>query len=144
MINEKKLDLSYIAGFFDGEGCINSSKSGLRATITNTDIQVLLLIQEYYKKGKIRSRKLKEFEKRKPCYMLEFWSNDAVEFLYSIYPFLIIKKDQAEIAFEYQKTYRKKAGKGSLKVRAVPKELLLLRESLALKLSNLKHIINVD
>lgn len=145
MIKELKLDPSYIAGFFDGEGCINTSKSGLRATITNTDLEILLLIKEYFNKGKIRQRVLKEWETRKPCFMLEYWSNEAVEFLNIVYPFLIVKKEQARLAFEYQNTYRRKTkGKGTFGIKAIPKEMLLLREDLAIKIKRLKHEKTID
>lgn len=140
MINEPKLDLSYIAGFFDGEGCVNISKSGLRATITNTDINVLLLIQKCYSKGKIRSRKLKDGEKRKPCYMLEFWSGDASLFLQSIIELLIIKKEQAEIGLLYQTTFRKKkVGRGFFGPKRLPEENRILREFYENKLKYIKH-----
>ena len=103
------------------------------------------MIQKIYSKGKIRARKLKEFEKRKPCYMLEFWSNEAVEFLQSIYPYLIIKKDQADVAFLYQNTYRRKGfGKGSFGKKEVAVDVLLLRGALDYKLKRMKHEKIVD
>ena len=71
---EKKIDIRYIAGFFDGEGCITFSKimkynpmmkrrypcTTIRMEATNTDFKIMRDIFNYFKIGhliKIKPRK---------------------------------------------------------------------------------------
>ena len=71
---EKKIDIRYIAGFFDGEGCITFSKimkynpmmkrrypcTTIRMEATNTDFKIMKDIFNYFKIGhliKIKPRK---------------------------------------------------------------------------------------
>jgi len=94
---------SYIAGFFDGEGCITAyfpknSHDRVRCviTITNTNKQILTMIQKIYG-GKI----YKHGKINKQCFVLHLSMLNTMDFLYDICDYLIDKKVQAELAIEF-------------------------------------------
>lgn len=103
------LSKEYIAGFFDGEGCItiHSRNYQLRLLIGNTYINVLKNIQDTCG-GRIYRNEKKKYKKL--SYVWETSSNNAISFLESILPYLIVKKEEALIAldFERTKTYKKR------------------------------------
>ena len=90
----------YIAGFFDGEGCIGSSNDCYGnlhyvISIVQKPIKVLKLIRIFLLKRDIECSIY--FQKTNKCYQLCVTSriNQAM-FLNRILPFLIVKKDKAE------------------------------------------------
>lgn len=96
------ITLQWLAGFFDGEGCIGLHKGGSRstanyhprATITNTDLPTLKAIQVQYG-GTIHEATKKG--STKPCWILAWSNQKALAFLRLISPHLIVKKSQAEV-----------------------------------------------
>lgn len=114
----KKTDLAYIAGLFDGEGCIgiylNQSKRTvggrklshyrLACVVALTDEFLIHLLQMHFG-GEFYTCK-----KRKDTYRIAYrwsvYSKRALAFLEAVLPYLRIKKPQAEIAIEFQKTMR--------------------------------------
>ena len=98
-----KEELIYLAGFFDGEGCITISrirdKSGsLILMISNTNKTIIKLIAKWFK-GDIMY--IKQKDNRKEAWTFKAYSQDAEIFLKAIYPYLLIKKEQAHIGLEY-------------------------------------------
>lgn len=98
--------IAYIAGFFDGEGCVHiggrrrNTSYNLEVSIANTNKDILLWIQSIYG-GYIKNvRKAKE--RHTQCYNWRVVSNQAILFLESIYPFLRIKHNQADGAMAFQ------------------------------------------
>lgn len=99
------ITLEYLAGFFDGEGCVNITTRGkskqvaLRVMIVNTDPTILQEIQQVYggflSKPRINKRGWKAFRQ------LTFVGDSAVGLLSTLLPFLRIKKRQAELAIEF-------------------------------------------
>ena len=97
------MNLAYVAGFFDGEGCVSfcrvRSSFYPRVLITNTDLYVLKEIQNKFG-GDIR--KLVGRKKNwKQCYMLRICWSSAVDFLDKISPYLRIKDRQAHTVFAW-------------------------------------------
>ena len=99
------LSLEYIAGFFDGEGCINiyssSSRRGhvrtrLRASIGNTDRRPLDAIRGKFG-GQIRTLR----GHNRPVFVLVWNGATAASLLDALRPFLIVKATQADLAKEY-------------------------------------------
>lgn len=108
IVTKKELNLSYIAGLFDGEGCISihSSKNSFTVYvgIEMRDSLALKKIQSIFG-GKIGV----VHNKKKNCTMrrIRFSSRLAAKFLRSVYPFLTVKKKQAKVALDmldYRKT----------------------------------------
>jgi hypothetical protein len=89
-------DVLYIAGFFDGEGHIGINKGtggsfSLRMEMTQKDRGVLEYIKKVSGIGKIYKRK-------DGFYILRFGAREARVFLNNIFPYLRVKKPQAEVA----------------------------------------------
>ena len=49
------MNWEYIAGFFDGEGCIYIKNSKVRLQLTQKPIEVLVIIQKFLKENDINS-----------------------------------------------------------------------------------------
>ncbi len=107
MISE--IELSYLAGFFDGEGTVNISRPKssrmphtLYVSIANTDLEVIKKLPSIFG-GSTYMKKRVESHHRP----LMVWSAPALSgqgFLKAVLPYLKIKKRQAEIAIEFQGT----------------------------------------
>lgn len=100
----------YIAGFFDGDGCIryntHNDKRGfsyveLVVHITSTDKTVLDSIQNHLKCGKIYETGNHK-NGWKHCYRLSFTKKaDMLIVLNKLYPYSIIKKEEFEKAIKF-------------------------------------------
>ena len=95
----------YIAGYFDGEGCVRLTTSktgtgGIHVFITNTYRPFLIYLKGVY--GGNTTTRNKENEKHKTCYQWRLSNKkEALVFLIDILPFLNEKREQAEIAIDY-------------------------------------------
>lgn len=96
--------IAYIAGFFDGEGCIRIKKANqggnsyfVIAHITNSNISILQQIQDLFG-GAIRKQ---EKGVNKTVYNLCISTSEAVDFLKTLSPFLQEKKEQALLAIKF-------------------------------------------
>lgn len=100
MTNE---ELAYIAGIFDGEGCINfTSLKGYvypRVVVSNTDYRIIKHLSTSFGGAIIKLKKTNEKWKDSWQWMLA-WSA-AIDFLEQIYPWLLLKRHQAEVVFAY-------------------------------------------
>lgn len=103
-------EAAYIAGFIDGEGCI-SVKTGkrdardyvLRLRIVQTQYDVLFWIKTICGVGTIYKRPI-DHRHLKPVWELSFNGRDALFVLQQTYPFLKVKRLQAEAAFKFKQT----------------------------------------
>lgn len=100
------LDVRYVAGFFDGEGCIVISyseaspkrsyrKMSLMVSVAQKNPEVLYLIRGMFG-GQI------QINKRTGCHSLRWSPRAGGIFLKEIYPYLVVKKKQAELALQYR------------------------------------------
>ena len=142
MFKVKNTKLAYLAGFFDGEGCISITKGknhlgniqySLRVIVSNTNDYVLQLYKFSFGE-RIQKRKHNKPEWR-DCYAWELSSNRAYDFLKCVYPYLALKKPQADLAFEFQKNQSNYAG-SNLKLN--DKELSI-REAQRILMQDLKR-----
>jgi hypothetical protein len=123
MARLQRLSMSYIAGLFDGEGCIRYHASTPHAFITSCYPHHLAMIQRDFGFGTFRSLKSSRAG-RKSAYRLEFYGDNAIKFITAIRPFLIEKGYQADIM---------------LSIRELPKRSSI-RTSLMYELSAAKKI----
>ena len=99
------IKLSYIAGLFDGDGCVSfqASKGSLapylRINISNSCRFVLEFVVNTLHKGTVRLI-YPATTKRKPMYVWACRSKEAAEVLERIFPYLIIKREQAMVGVE--------------------------------------------
>ena len=97
-MEEKLLDVKYIAGFFDGEGCVSlytdSEGTNHQVTVAQNDVRPLDAILEAFPGGHIyRYRR---------CYYLAYCGRKALPFVRAIKPYTIVKFDGlAEYLREY-------------------------------------------
>ncbi len=112
MLKEK--ELGYIAGIIDGEGTIHINRSkgrngevnylyDLIVAVSNCDKRMIDYL--FYKfKGSV-SKDKRPF--RRTCFRWLICSKQAEIFLAIIYPYLICKKEEVDIAMEFRDTYTK-------------------------------------
>ena len=98
------IDLSYIAGLFDGEGCVNITKRqsrnscSVRAKVYNSYEPIIVWLNSmipanvYFHESKTASKGIWEY-----CLTDYF----AEIFLRAVLPFLHVKSKQAKLAIEY-------------------------------------------
>jgi LAGLIDADG DNA endonuclease family protein len=89
----------YIAGLFDGEGCINLMYSkgsvSVKVSISQKNRSLLELVKEFTQKGGIRSMTNKSC-----CEWSMTKREDVKTFLTAVVPHLILRKTEAEIAIQ--------------------------------------------
>jgi len=90
-----KANLSYIAGFVDGEGFIGYVRGRLMFKISNTNYPILDWIQRITGSGNITELKgITQLRKRRPAYQWSCYGNTARELIKVLKPFLKIKAGQ--------------------------------------------------
>lgn len=94
--------LAYVAGFFDGEGCVNFTRSRggslvLRAFIANTNREMLEAISERLPGGSIVEVG-HGVGHWKRSYQLRYINHHAADFVMAIEPWLFVKAEQAIVA----------------------------------------------
>lgn len=98
-------ELAYLAGIFDGEGCVqlNLWKNSVRvkAEITNTSRTLIDWILATTKVGAVSTRKASG--NRRICYRWCVSCNQAIELLIQIRPWLLIKSAQVDLILEWHK-----------------------------------------
>jgi len=94
-----KEELIYIAGFFDGDGCVSVSQRSLIVNIGNTVKEPLVLVHRFFG-GNITEYQPKG--NRQLTYTWTVYGNNAEDFLKYVLPYLIIKKRVAILGLELQ------------------------------------------
>lgn len=137
-------DLAYAAGIIDGEGCIYLSVNWVRPNgkiryrHLSPRLEVacasLCLIEWLLRKfgGNFGAGKRPN---RKPYYKWSLASNEAETFLRAVYPYLVIKRDQADVLFRFRSTMTKGGG------RRLSDNVIALREDCYRELQRIKRAI---
>jgi len=115
----ERTDLAYMAGIVDGEGfigidscCKRKNKPSayqLRVGVVNTNRELLEWIKENFE-GSVSSRGKPTSIKHKQSYQWRVEAKKAGKLLRLIRPYLIIKREQANIGLEFRATYEKMKG----------------------------------
>jgi len=103
-------EIAYLAGLFDGEGCIHIAKNKprpkgknpyhkLMICIANTNKEIINYLYNTFG-GRVNNNIPRKNEQ--PCQSWFFYSQYAKVFLKMIFPFLRIKRKQAKIAIVFQ------------------------------------------
>lgn len=117
------LDIRYVSGLFDGEGWITIVKQQLGGYghyndhyvryqlaigIGMTNKPVIEKMHRQFGGGFIHKRpNLVKLPKARLAYMWKITSQPAADFLKLAAPHMVVKKDEAEVAIEFQKHVRK-------------------------------------
>lgn len=117
MKNMTEAELAYLAGIIDGEGniAIHTRAAGSQGSVAqeyknvmkvaNTDLRLLEWIKEKTGAGSIYADRRRG--NRRQCYQWFCPSVQAAKILRLVYPYLVIKKEQAELVFAFRETYDK-------------------------------------
>lgn len=136
----KKVDLAYIAGLFDGEGCITYTRKGkagmgLLVTLGQTEEYLIRWLQIAYS-GSVYIRKPPVlFPNAKMLYVWRLFGRQASNFLKDIVPYLKVKKPQAELALRFQGYLD--SGHWGGKGHPLTEEQKAIRETYSIMISNL-------
>lgn len=102
MAEKRNTELAYIAGIFDGEGCVHIDNAlKLRINISNNNTAVLKWIKCLFG-GAVY---IYATRKNNAQYIIS--GRSAIAMLKAILPYLRIKREKALKAIEYEKTYTK-------------------------------------
>lgn len=100
------LELAYLAGFFDGEGCVtiagpdDKQRQALQIVVANTEPDVLRLFQARW--GGTMALRPSRNERHKRLWDWKLCSQNAVVALNELLPHLHLKGSRAEIAIRFQ------------------------------------------
>ena len=111
-----RLTNEYIAGLFDGEGNVNiyrheydaPRKAGYELSIAIHNTHKGIVERLHGEWGGYLQARIRKTDKWKTGYAWKLSSNEAIALLEKIIPFLVIKREQAEVAIEFQKLKQKK------------------------------------
>lgn len=138
------LEWSYFAGLFDGEGCIRivwhnmkrrKTRWQMNLAISNTHRDVLLWVQGTFGGG-VYSEERKVPNQRRRFQWYSNHSSMQYRLLEGMLPYLIIKKEQAEIALAFLQTTKNSHVSG--KVVKLDNEEVARRDEAARKLRELR------
>ena len=102
------IDIRYMAGLFDGEGCICLVKQkviglkypnySIRCVVSMCHKPIIKMIQAQF--GGLYSER-KGTDKQRNSFSLMWTNNRAKPFIESLLPHLILKREEAEVALDY-------------------------------------------
>lgn len=124
---------AWVAGFFDGEGCITvglhtKQNPSIHVKIGNTNKESLDIVAMNFG-GVVRTHKPRENRRISYSWTCPYSLQET--FLTSIQPFLIIKKKRSELALEFIRT------RGRIGTSKLPLELKMRRQSLGVQIKSL-------
>ena len=104
------LSIEYLAGLFDGEGCIHiplmkhhkTPSYGLRVIFSLTHEEVINRIAKQYGVAYCRLRKNHMNVKWKDAYQVQICGERAAQMLRDMFPFLIVKLEEAKVGLLLQ------------------------------------------
>jgi len=127
------LDNAYVAGLFDGEGCIHVQKNcQMKVYLTQKDPEILYLLKKQYG-GRVYTK-----QDGNENYTAQWQlcpKKDMESFLKAIQPHSIIKRSQIELALQMFPLYRKP---GRAQAERTPPEMWFKRETLRDAIKQLK------
>lgn len=133
---------AYLAGIMDGEGSISLAQSGAKRTrfyifplvrIANTDPVLIEWIASQVGMG-ARQYTSAMNVRCKPCHHISWACGEAVELLTAILPYLVIKRDRAEIVISlWRQNERAKAEAGGYFGHGHPLPLALIEARVTAK-----------
>lgn len=115
IVKNKDVEVAYTAGVIDSDGYIGiykqkakDYKNGyvyvLRVGVGSTNLNILNWLKSHY--GGSNCSYPHKNKKWKQLHRWQLGNQQAKKFLKAIYPYLIIKKEQAEISIEFQSRKR--------------------------------------
>lgn len=142
----KPEELAYIAGIIDGEGSIiisklkprinkgeRSYKYQLYLKVTNTDRRLIEYLSEKTLTNIINDRRYTNKNPNSRNTFSIHWPVEITLYLLDkVYPYLVIKKEQVDLAKSFRDTFKDFSGKGG-----IPKQILEKREKMYLEMKKI-------
>lgn len=145
-VKSMKLSLEYLAGILDGEGCIFGQHDPRRAAgfilwvrINMCHRPFIQMLAEQLNASVIVHRKDLKNSKHRAAYEVSLSGKKAAEFLRNVYPFLVIKQEEARLALILQDNLERFNHRGVQLSDADALKLHQFRESVCLQLKALKR-----
>ena len=139
MKKSSDLELAYLAGIFDGEGCVRIHKSGksfvLQVNVGNTSPGIVNCFHKVFG-GCVAPLGSPRMPHHKQGYYWKVYSENAYRCLKELLPFLLIKHEEAEVAIKFHENRERCDGWS----HRVSEEELCRRETEYLKLRLLKKV----
>lgn len=133
--------VAYLAGFFDGEGHIRIQKHSSRGSymlsiscVQATPYPLDMYVEEFGGVVKVRDYLYRGIIKRK--YEWRTSSMSAQKALEKMMPFLVAKKDEAEVAIKFRNTFRPQYGDRS----KMSEDIILSRQAMMYDLQEMRKI----
>ncbi len=132
----ENVDLAYVAGIFDGEGCVliykvprhNQKRGGiqhrLKISIANTNTDLMSWLKENFGGNIVVADRREQYRK---FYHWQLSGVSAAEFIKRLLPYLKIKQQQVKLAISFQETIKSPQECGEGKI--IPQGLLALRDN---------------
>lgn len=146
------LDIRYVAGLFDGEGYVRINewqkpnsphiRFNVFVGINMTYRPLIEMLQQQFGGGFNVNRHDLRNPKQRACFAWNLGSSTAANFLREILPYLIVKREEAEIALLLQANideYRHKLGSPFGGYHPQRDEIFAYRRSLAAQITALKR-----
>lgn len=110
-----KTELAYLAGVFDGEGCVMLARDGndtycLSVKISMCDKPILQKFRKAFGGSLLRLKRPASYSKYKAIYMWQISTRKAEAALSQLQPYLIGKLNQVNTALRYQKSIPRSTG----------------------------------
>lgn len=127
--------LAYIAGLFDGEGCVlvshpKTARSSIVIQITNSNRDAIEYVARLLEGSSVYNQKRYG---RKEIWRLQLSGKLAIDALELLLPYLIVKKDVAEMAIDFYDACLVQGRRH----KAVSEAEMVLRESYTSKIKSL-------
>ena len=150
----EKVDLAYLAGLIDGEGCIyvdkhkdkrnktNNSSYCLRLKINNTCekmVDWLMLNFREFNPCSFACKGKEYDEGRRTCYEIKFNGKNAINLLKLVKDFLITKHKQCEYALEFEETIYDNTRKRNGRFAPGDPDIMKKKEKIYQKIKNLNQ-----
>jgi hypothetical protein len=140
-----EIDWARLAAYIDGEGCIcvagskRSRQMYMKVFIANTDYRLMLWFQSTFG-GTINGKQRYDRERHRPCYVWTVCSEVAWFILLCCEPYLIAKRDQADVALKFQRTMTRKRPWENGQPAKLPEDVWRFRDWCRRELSRLKRV----
>ncbi len=139
-------NIAYVAGLFDGEGCVRIAKNKTRknacyqlyVSINMTDPRAIKKVSETFG-GKIYLSRKASKPTHRTLYSWVVCSQAAATFLRTIRSFLIVKTEEVNMALEFQ-AHINSCGRQWGRGKNLSKSIIDYRETMFQKISHLKHV----
>lgn len=95
------MNWEYIAGFFDGEGCVSHLKNQWRISVGQNTKEVLQEIRDYIGYGTIYKEYSTQYTQGVHYRLQIFRKKEVYAFLSTILPYVIVKKERVMYALTY-------------------------------------------